>query len=104
MRDVGDFTNALASKNTPAIPMRSWAALLEDIQQRAMEVIPAMSVHNNTNAPQHITININQSVETTSNEWLPQTLREQAAMGVQDGMQQARKESFNRLQMMSGTL
>ena len=103
MRDVGDFTNALASKNTPVIPMRSWAALLEDIQQRAMEVIPAMSVHNNTNAPQHITINIKQSVETTSNEWLPQTLREQAAMGVQDGMQQAR-DGFRRLQMMSGTL
>ena len=103
LRDVGNLTNALASKNAPTIPMRSWAALLEDIQQRAMEVIPAMTVHNNANAPQHITINIKQSVESTSNEWLPQTLREQAALGVQDGMQQAR-DGFRRLQMMSGTL
>ena len=104
LRDVGNFSNALASQNTPAIPMRSWDALLEDINKRAMDIIPAMTVHNNTNAPQHITIQINQTVTSPSNDWLPQTLREQAALGVQDGLQQARKESFNRLQMMSGTL
>lgn len=104
LRDVGNFSNALASQNTPAIPMRSWDALLEDINRRAMDIIPAMTVHNNTNAPQHITIQINQTVTSPSNDWLPQTLREQAALGVQDGLQQARKESFNRLQMMSGTL
>ena len=104
LRDVGNFSNALASQNTPAIPMRSWDALLEDINRRAMDIIPATTVHNNTNAPQHITIQINQTVTSPSNDWLPQTLREQAALGVQDGLQQARKESFNRLQMMSGTL
>ena len=104
LRDVGNFSNALAAQNTPAIPMRSWDALLEDINRRAMDIIPAMTVHNNTNAPQHITIQINQTVTSPSNDWLPQTLREQASLGVQDGLQQARKESFNRLQMMSGTL
>ena len=103
MRDVGNFSNALAAQNTPAIPMRSWDALLEDINRRAMDIIPAMTVHNNTNAPQNVVVNQTINI-SSSGDWLPQTLREQASLGVQDGLQQARKESFNRLQMMSGTL
>lgn len=103
LRDVGNFSNALASQNTPAIPMRSWDALLEDINRRAMDIIPAMTVHNNTNAPQNVVVNQTINI-SSSGDWLPQTIREQASLGVQDGLQQARKESFNRLQMMSGTL
>lgn len=103
MRDVGNFSNALAAQNTPAIPMRSWDALLEDINRHAMDIIPAMTVHNNTNAPQNVVVNQTINI-SSSGDWLPQTIREQASLGVQDGMQQARKESFNRLQMMSGTL
>lgn len=103
MRDVGNFSNALAAQNTPAIPMRSWDALLEDINRHAMDIIPAMTVHNNTNAPQNVVVNQTINI-SSSDDWLPQTIREQASLGVQDGMQQARKESFNRLQMMSGTL
>ena len=83
--------------------MRSWDALLEEMQRGVKEFIPSTTVHNTTNAPQHITIQINQTVTSPSNDWLPQTIKEQISLGVQDGMQQA-KDGFRRLQMMSGTL
>ena len=102
VRDIGNLSNALAPQKEPRLAMRSWDALLEEMQQGVKEFIPSTTVHNTTNAPQHITIQINQTVTSPSNDWLPQTIKEQAYTGTYDALQQAMRESRQRLELMTG--
>ena len=101
VRDIGNLSNALVPQKEPRLAMRSWDALLEEMQQGVKEFIPSTTVHNTTNAPQDIVINQTINI-SSSNEWLPQTIKEQAYTGTYDALQQAMRESRQRLELMTG--
>ncbi|MGP1603961.1 MAG: hypothetical protein ACTTGZ_05985 [Treponema sp.] len=79
-----------------------WVFAARNIGDLASAFMPESLIHQHTtNAPQNIVINQTINV-TSSTDFLPQTIKEQAHTGAYDALRQIMTESHRRLELMTG--